>query len=428
MSRNEATIRPTTIGLTASLLLLAALNSPAWSQKCEWFNASSPGPSGRAYTALAHDRMRGATVLFGGSDGYLNSGDTWEHREGLWTQVAADGPTARRGHAMVYDIRRGVTVLFGGTDDSGACQDTWEWNGSTWIRVAETGPSPRTRHAMAYDRARGVTVLFGGSFDSHSVGETWEWDGAAWTQVSNTGPSARSAHAMTYNPDRGVVVLFGGNASASYRDDLWEWDGVNWTRIADGGPEARYSHGLAYDEEHGGLVLFGGWGRYTGNQRDTWVWNGVAWRRVLTRPPAGTARYAHAMTYDSTRQAIMMFGGLLNYRPDTWYFECKDLRMAVNASCPGGGAMRIGWTGATPRAHVAVLFAPRSGRTFVPPGNRCEGTLLGLAGGIQFIARGTTHSSGRGSITGVAGPEFCGGRMQLLDLMFCATSNVVPVE
>src|SRR5206468_2427231 len=58
--------------------------------------------------------------------------------------------TARAGHAMAYDRGRGVTVLFGGSDGPND-GETWEWDGSRWRLKATSGPLPRNGHAMAYD-------------------------------------------------------------------------------------------------------------------------------------------------------------------------------------------------------------------------------------------------------------------------------------
>src|SRR5262249_17570221 len=60
----------------------------------------------------------------------------------------------RSGPAIVYDSARQRPVLFGGSTGSGDLGDTWEWDGPTWTQRATTGPSPRHGHAMAYDSAR----------------------------------------------------------------------------------------------------------------------------------------------------------------------------------------------------------------------------------------------------------------------------------
>lgn len=416
------------LGVCAFVVTLISCAVTAQAQFCEWVNRTTPGPSGRYEHAMAYDSRRHVTVLFGGTESFVRFGDTWEYNGLEWNLRATSGPTPRRAHAMAYDSTRGVVVLFGGRDDGGWRNDTWEWNGVVWRQVADTGPSPRAAHAMVYDAARAVVVLFGGSFDFHSVGETWEWDGATWRQVSNTGPSARSGHAMAYDSHRSVTVLFGGNASASHRDDLWEWDGIAWRLVSTGGPEARYSHAIAFDEQRGAILLFGGVGRYTGVQRDTWVWVDSVWTRVWVPPPAETPRYSHTMVFDAARRCTVLFGGVPNFLADTWHFECRSIRLLTEATCPGGGPIRVGWLNATPRGRVALLFGPRAGQTRIPPGIPCEGTVLSLGGPLQLAAITSSDGQGRGLLSGSVGSAVCGGRLQLLDEMVCATSNVVRIE
>src|SRR5436190_1970912 len=119
-----------------------------------------------------------------------------------WTQQNVSGPSPRYQYAMAYDAARGVIVLFGGSSGAGQFGDTWEWNGAgAWTQRSVNGPSPRFLHAMAYDAARGVSVLFGGLGMDYS-GQTWEWNGAgagAWTQRAASGPSPRIGSAMCYD-------------------------------------------------------------------------------------------------------------------------------------------------------------------------------------------------------------------------------------
>jgi len=60
--------------------------------------------------------------------------------------------------------------------------------------------------------------------------------------------------------------------------------------------------------------------------RDTWEWHGTGWTDVSPGGTEGTdfptARYYHAMTYDSTRSAVVLFGGYdVGYCSDTWVFR-----------------------------------------------------------------------------------------------------------
>lgn len=287
-----------------------AWNGTAWSRY------SPPNsPTGRTSHAMAYDGARGETVLFDGyyfDGGDQFPGDTWAWNGSNWTKRgAAASPPPRTDHAMAFDTARAVTVLFGVAGNEPRNR-VWEWGGTTWAqRTPPIGPHERYGHKMAYDSARSVTVLFGGR-DINPLGDTWEWDGGTWTQRSPaTSPSARNGHAMAYDSVRGVTMLFGGTLFGT--NDTWEWNGMTWTqRNSATRPTGREQHAMAFDSARGVIVLFGGYVFNGGNYlSDTWEWNGTNW---LQRAPATSpsARQDHAMAYDSVRGVTVLFGGMRN--------------------------------------------------------------------------------------------------------------------
>jgi hypothetical protein len=307
----------------------------------EWDGSSWTGgpasPPARVRHAMVGTGGHGRVLLFGGSIGTASLSDTWEWNGSSWFQrTLAPNPPARAMSAMVYDGARQRVVLFGGEGVSGEfLADTWEWDGSTWIeRSPPVAPSPRRQHGMAYDSARGLVILFGGS-DSGYLGDTWEWDGAHWTERTSTGgPAPRYDHAMAYDSARDRVVLFGGSTSASSAvDDTWEWDGSSWVQQpGNPRPPARAQHTMVYDSVRERVVLFGGATAFQVSALgDTWEWNGTDWS---ARPGASgpSARYAHAMAYDSTRGLVVLFGGrpaaCCEYSADTWeYPDCPGIEL-----------------------------------------------------------------------------------------------------
>jgi hypothetical protein len=54
------------------------------------------------------------------------------------------------------------------------------------------------------------------------------------------------------------VVLFGGSSNSGLVGDTWEWDGEQWTQLGDTGPLPRSGHALTYDSGRQRIVLFGG--------------------------------------------------------------------------------------------------------------------------------------------------------------------------
>ena len=264
---------------------------------------------------MAYDAVRKRTYLFGGVvlSPFALQGDTWAWDGRYWTQVSRLGPAQRVGHTMTFDAARGHSVLFGG-DQQGAYgfQDTWAFDGVDWTQLEDIGPAPRTHHAAAYDSERQRLVVFGGDSRESAafLNDTWEWDGTAWTQVEATGPSPRSAHMMAYDSAKKRTILFGGLTtltSGGFADanDTWEWDGANWRKVANTGPTPRRDGAMT--SVGGAVLLHGGVSQYATS--DTWQWGSDKWTKVQE---IGPRRHGHALTYDSDRNRVVLFGGHLD--------------------------------------------------------------------------------------------------------------------
>jgi hypothetical protein len=149
---------------------------------------------------------------------------------------------------------------------------------------------------------------------------------ASWNELpfNLTRPSARDGHAMAYDSGRGKVVLFGGSDDGVYDDETWEWDGTMgiWTqRTPVVKPSARYGHAMGYDSGRGKVVLFGGSdGALDG---ETWEWDGAAGTWTQRTPAVKpSVRVDHAMAYDSGRGKVVLFGGDDGaYDDETWEWD-----------------------------------------------------------------------------------------------------------
>jgi len=283
-----------------------------------WTQRSDFGPGQRTSHAMTFDSQRGRTVLFGGNSGDAVLGDTWEWDGSFWTQMDNSGPGPRTEHAMVYDSVRQVSLLFGGRGpadpadpaDSPDLGDTWQWDGQDWTQLADSGPTPRAQHGMAFDSARNRTVLFGGlARNQPDLVDTWEFDGQEWTQQADTGPPAAKHHPMAFDSAGARVLLFDGRSVTT-----WSWNGASWVQIGAFGPSSRDA--AAMTAAAGSIVLFGGRGfREVG---DSWRFDGTHWTQVQDIGPG--PRSSHALTFDSTRGAIVLFGGLNGNGTlgDTW--------------------------------------------------------------------------------------------------------------
>ena len=82
-----------------------------------------------------------------------------------------------------------------------------------------------------------------------------------------------------------------------------------WTQKEDIGPSARFGHAMTYDSVRSRTTLFGGLiGGQIGSVNDTWEWNGEFWTQMADIGPA--ARQDHGLCFDSVRQTALLFGGL----------------------------------------------------------------------------------------------------------------------
>lgn len=234
-----------------------------------------------------------------------------------------------------------------------------------WTQRANFGPSPRSSSAMAYDSLRRRTILFGG-FANAPVGDTWEWDGSFWTQMQDIGPAARFSCAMDYDSSSQQPVLFGGAVLTTGGDavetfgDTWHWDGADWTQVSESGPTARFNHAVAFDSARNRLVLFGGQSAFVGTAgatifSDTWEFDGSNWTQQEDRGPA--PRFGHVMAYDGIGR-VLLFGGENASQAfgDTWAWNGQEWVQVAEfgpsarefaAMAAGGGGTLVVYGGQT---------------------------------------------------------------------------------
>ncbi len=133
-----------------------------------------------------------------------------------------------------------------------------------------------------------------------------------WTELVQTdtiGPRASTASA-TLN---GVVVLFGGIGPTGTLDQTWSWRSVGgqppfWHQLFPArSPSARHGHAMTYDSQRNRIVMFGGYSP-AGVLDDTWEWDGEVWIDVSPASRPG-GRTDMALAYDAARHVTVMYGG-----------------------------------------------------------------------------------------------------------------------
>ena len=136
----------------------------------------------------------------------------------------------------------------------------------------------------------------------------------------------------------------------------------------------------------------------------------------------GSSIIAFSMLHGEARPEIQRFG----YRV---LGGAAAPVLAIDGTCPGGGPIRIEWSGATGGGQAALIFARNTGSFRIPNGNPCAGTTLGLGPNqIHLAWQGGAGANGSRILNASAGPGACGGYLQLLDIASCRVSNVARVE
>lgn len=282
-------------------------------------------------------------------------------------------PEARSAPNLVYHNQLRRVLMLDGFIKEPLMEQTkiWAWNGKKWELLSDNGPLARMFGGVSYDSKRNRVVLYGGrSWPTEKMiitSDTWEWDEKQWKLISDSVAGLGSRHHITmmYDEFESMTWLAGGVKLSDDREtwiwphDIWGWNGRSWTRIRDGGPKGRIST-MSYDSKRHETIIFGGSpaeGEPETLYNDTWIWNGQTWRKHTgTNPPA---RNGHAMTYDSERRVILLFGGWSNNGRvklgDMWQWDGKDWsEIKLMGKKPSGRG--IAGMAYDPHRKVAVLF------------------------------------------------------------------------
>ena len=238
-----------------------------------WSPFPMPAQTGSS-RGLVYDSLRQRLVVFGGSPA---NDDTWEWNGATWLHpTPAVRPSARSHFAMAFDRTRGVTVVFGGRDANALeLQDLWEWNGTAWTQRAAIAPlGPRVNVLGAFDPVHRNVLLYGGqrslgpSYGALVLNDTWAWNGTAFTQYTPPVPPPYPENArIVTDLHRQRVIMYGDTYTSFTR----EWTGAEWVERAVPSPGPRIGHALAYDTNLRRTVMFGGT-IYSSWVQDTWIY------------------------------------------------------------------------------------------------------------------------------------------------------------
>ncbi len=330
-----------------------------------WSNRTFPvAPGRRAGHQMVFDSVRGVTVLFGGDSGTELLNDTWEFDGLVWTKLEpVTSPTPRKGPAMAYDSTRRRIVLFGGSAGSTELDDTWVFDGATWTQLVTSGPTPRVNASLAFDTSRNRLVLVGGSKMVDVFDDTWELVDATWQQSAATLPDLGS-HQLVYDSVNHAIVLV-ASPDIGTQTTVLTYQGTSWTaRPLASAPLKRSEPATAFDTTDGTLIMFGGRVQRRLDSTipvdDTWTW--VVTDTTWVQGPLGTSERPQtgegAFAFDSARGKAVVVGGIdSDSIPDeaasqTWEFDGRAWRAAPEF---GSGVMSQAMTYDSQR-QVLLLF------------------------------------------------------------------------
>lgn len=294
---------PRLLALVAAVVALAVIATLVLThQQASPVPAVKPSgpPPPRTDAAVTYDAARGQLVVFGGSTGGRQLGDTWTWDGKNWRHERPPvSPSARMSAASAYDQVHHVVVLFGGRPTGGPqivdLSDTWTWNGQTWTQQ-HPAHSPKLSYdspaTMGFDPASRSLLLFGfakvttGS-STNMTPQTWSWSGSDWTQLNP--PAMPQSIGDMFSDGRHLFLTAppAGVSGAGSHFQMSEWDGRSWVGVASQNVIPPYGSGImsaAFDVQRDELVVLNG---------DTWTWSQSRWRRQhpTQQPPTGYMMY-----------------------------------------------------------------------------------------------------------------------------------------
>lgn len=250
------------------------------------------------------------------------------------------------------------------------------WTDRTPPKIPANWPSWRQAPVMVFDESRQEAFLFGG-YDGASYFSnifTWQGSSGSWAYRSSPPgaagwPTGRQYHAAAYDSERQQIVVFGGSGVGALRmGDLWVWNCADqrWLfatpfPMRPNWPAARSDHAMTYDSDRRRVVLFGGDDASAGTLADLWEWDPETriWERLSSdnsRWPEGRADAS--MVYDSTRKKVVLFGGVNLQKGrlgDTWEWDpaAREWTERISQQVP------------SPRIGHAMAFSRSSSRTYL---------------------------------------------------------------
>jgi hypothetical protein len=243
---------------------------------------------------------------------------------------------------------------------------TWSVDGDRFRHRATANPPFRSEFGLVLDRGRGQVLLVGGRTDVVQFAtDTWSWNGHQWTRLAAVAPP-RSNHAMAYDEARGRVVLHGGYAQQlpapfgpSPAGETFELVGSTWQQVANTGPR-RVDHAMCWDLTRGAIVLFGGRDDQSQLTADTHLFHAGRWNQLPTVvAPQGLV--PRGLVHEPQHGTLVLHGDLpaqpfIPATSETWALQRTSWTRLATSAAHGGRATLDRASGA-----IAWLTHPSTG-------------------------------------------------------------------
>jgi hypothetical protein len=334
--------------------------------------AVSGAPGTRYFGNSAHDTVQNRLFVSGGyrngsflKDAWVLDINTWS-----WTQTGAD-PVSGSGRTTAmgaFNASTQTAYFYGGyaygislsdltsLDMSGA---TPVFNSPDIKNFDASGPEGRWGAVSEFDEINNRLVLFGGKDANRFDGSTWVLDRTSntgqWSRIvsNSNGPGMRSYPASAMDKTGNLMFMHGGGSAAgTLLNDLWvlNLNTDTWTQL-NSGPSARYLHAMVYDTNLNRLILFGG--KAPGHLNDVWAYN-VGTNSWAPLAPTGTppsARGRTAQMFDAGGNRMIVAAGetAVGYSNEVWELDLSvgseawtDISAIAGSIMPGRGSMAFG--------------------------------------------------------------------------------------
>jgi len=303
-----------------------------------------------------------------------------------------------------------------------------EWIEEDMIFALDTEAGDYFGTAVAMSGDMAVIGASGDNGDNYNIGSayTYYYDGSRWVEVSKLTPEDGQQGdyfgvAVSITDEAAVVGALGDYYGYAYAFTVTAGPPVI---IIEQPEDAVVAVG---DPVCFGVITEGGGGDVI-----------FQWRRdgtdlsdggTISGSNTDTLCFSRVSVGDENEYDVVITHGCNTKTSDAATLTVVDPNLSVDATCPDGGPIEVSWDHASPFGEILILYADNTDGYRIPGMFVCAGAWLDLGRqALQIAYEGYGGDDGSREIYSSAGPNACGGYLQLLDVDTCTVSNVVEID